>query len=201
MHIASAFFIRTYFPVEPIYFSTTLPTGHLWSLNVEEHSYVLMSIMSVLLVARGKISLALFLIYLISVLVNFHNYATLTNQEFYFSLIRTESAIGFIAFAAAYNLFQKERSFTVPSYLPLVLLVATFCCYLEALPVWLTFFLGPVMLGIAVNHLVDAAKSIQLFLTFAPLRWFGMLSVAGHQILSIDRRIRSTCLLLKTTQW
>ncbi len=174
--IASAIFIRTYLPVEPIYFSTSLPTGHLWSLNVEEHSYVIMSIMSLLLIARGKITLALFLIFLGSVAINFYNYATLPDQEFYFSLIRTESAIGFIAFSAAYNLFRKDRSISLPSYSPLVLLVATFLCYLEAVPVWLTFFVGPIMLGISVNHLVDSAKPIQQFLTLAPLRWFGMLS-------------------------
>jgi len=174
--IASAFFVRTYFPVEPVYFSSPLPTGHLWSLNVEEHSYIIMSIMSLLLIARGKITLALFSIYLFSVVVNFYNYATLPEKELYFSLIRTESTIGFIAFSAAYNLLRKERSFSVPAYLPLVLLVVTFFCYLEVVPVWLTFFIAPVLLGIAVNHLVESAKPIQLFLTFAPLRWFGMLS-------------------------
>jgi len=97
--IASALFIRTYLPVEPFYWSSPLPTGHLWSLNVEEHSYIIMSIMSLLLVARGKITLALFSIFLISVIVNFYHYATLPDKEFIFSLIRTESAIGFIAFS------------------------------------------------------------------------------------------------------
>jgi len=173
---ASAIFIRTYFPVEPVYFSTALPTGHLWSLNVEEHSYVIMSIMSLIFIARGKIALALFSVYVLSVVINLYNYAALSDQEFYFSLIRTESAIGFIAFSAAYNLWRKERSFYLPSYLPLILLIATFFCYFEIAPLWLTFCFGPVLLGIAVNHLVDAAKPIKMFLTFAPLRWFGMLS-------------------------
>jgi len=155
---ASAVFLRTYLPVEPVYFSTPLPTGHLWSLNVEEHSYVIMSIMSLFLIARGKIALALFSLYVMSVVVNFYNYATLADQEFYFSLIRTESTIGFIAFSAAYNLWRKEQSIKLPSYLPLVLLVVTFFCYLDFAPIWLTFCLGPVLLGVAVNHLVDAAK-------------------------------------------
>jgi len=178
--VASAFFIRTYFPAEPVYFSTSLPTGHLWSLNVEEHSYVLMSIMSLVLIARGKIALALFSIYCVSVVLNFLNYIALPEKEFYFSLIRTESAIGFIAFSAAYNLFKKDRSFSLPAYLPLVLLVITFLCYLEIAPVWLTFCFGPIFLGIAVNHLVDCAKPIQQLLTFAPLRWFGMLSYSMY---------------------
>jgi len=160
--IASAFFIRTYFPVEPFYWSSPLPTGHLWSLNVEEHSYIIMSIMSILLIARGKITLALFSIFLISVLVNLYNYSTLHDQEFYFSLIR------------------KERSISLPTYSPLFLLVASFFCYLEVMPIWLTFLIGPIMLGIAVNHLVDSAKPLQQILTFAPLRWFGMLSYSMY---------------------
>jgi len=118
----------------------------------------------------------MFFIFLGSVVVNFYNYASQTEQAFLFSLIRTESAIGFIAFSAAYNLLRKEHSISIPSYMPLFLLIATFLCYLEIAPVWLTFLVGPVFLGIAVNHLVDAAKPIQAVLTFAPLRWFGMLS-------------------------
>lgn len=177
---ASAVFIRTYFPVEPEYFSAMLPTGHLWSLNVEEHSYIIMSIMTLFLIARGKITLAMFSIFLGSVIVNFYNYASMAEQEFFYSLIRTESAIGFIAFSAGYNLLRKERTINVPPYTPLFLLVATFLCYLEWAPVWLTFLIGPVFLGVAVNHLTDAAKPIKSFLSFAPLRWFGMLSYSMY---------------------
>lgn len=37
----AATFFRTYFPYS--IWNETLPTGHIWSLNVEEHSYVLLS--------------------------------------------------------------------------------------------------------------------------------------------------------------
>jgi len=174
--IASLFFIRTYLPVEPEYFTAEIPTGHLWSLNVEEHSYIIMSLMSLFLFARGKLALALFSIYLISVGINFYNYSTMPAQEFYYSLIRTESAIGFISFAAAYNLFKKERSIKIHPYAPLLLLLLAFGCYLDAAPIWLTFLLCPVLLGVAVNHLVESAPSIQAALTFAPLRMIGVWS-------------------------
>lgn len=174
--IASLFFIRTYFPAEPTYFSAAPPTGHLWSLSVEEHSYIIMSVLSLFLFSRGKAALALFSIFLVSVTVNFYNFSILPAKEFEFSLIRTESAIGFIAFSAAYNLFRKERSITVHPYLPLACLLIAFACYLDAAPIWLTFLFGPVLLGVAINHVAESAKPLQSVLSFAPLRWLGVLS-------------------------
>ena len=44
------------------------------------------------------------------------------------------------------------------------------------LPVWLTFTLGPILLGIAINHLQASAPAIRKILCFAPLRWLGILS-------------------------
>jgi len=174
--LASLFFVRTYFPVEPEYFSAAPPTGHLWSLNVEEHSYIIMSVISIILIARGKVATALMTIFVISVAINIYNYATLPELEFDYSLIRTESAIGFIAFSAAYNLIRKDHEIKLHGHLPILLLLLAFVCYLEKLPIWLMFVFCPVLLGVAVNHLLDAAKSIKAVLTFAPLRWLGILS-------------------------
>lgn len=178
--LSSLFFLRTYFPVEPQYFSAQPPTGHLWSLNVEEHSYVAMSLISLVLVAKGRIALALFAIYVASVVINFVNYANLSPTEFEYTLIRTESAMGFIAFAAGYNLIRRNRKFQVHEYLPLILFLLAFAFYFKVMPIWLTFLFGPVCLGIAVNHLLDSAKVVQKVLTFAPLRWLGILSYSVY---------------------
>lgn len=174
--IASLFFIRTYFPVDPEYFTATPPTGHLWSLSVEEHSYVIMSLLSLCLFGRGKIMLALFSIYLISVGINFYNYSILAPREFEFSLIRTESAIGFIAFSAAYKLFKEKYSITAHPFLPLGCLSIAAICYLEAIPIWFTFLLCPLLLGITVNHLTESAKPLKALLTFVPMQWLGVMS-------------------------
>ena len=173
---ASLFFVRTYYPVDPEYFATQLPTGHLWSLNVEEHGYIFMSLISVILVSRTKVASVLLAIYALSVGINFYNYFHLPALEFEYSLIRTESAIGFIAFSAAYHLFRTKYSITIHPQLPLLLFLLALACYVRAAPIWLTFLVGPVFLGIAVNHLVDAARSIQNLLLFKPLRWLGILS-------------------------
>ena len=100
--LASLFFIRTYFPVQPEYYSTVLPTGHLWSLSVEEHSYVIFSLISIVLLAYRKITILLFTIYIISLATSWYYYFSVPADQFEATLIRTESAIAFIAFSAGY---------------------------------------------------------------------------------------------------
>ena len=178
--IASLFFIRTYFPAEPEYFTAAIPTGHLWSLSVEEHSYVFMSLLSLFLFARGKVAIALLLVYVISVVVNTVNYMQLPEQAFEYSLIRTESAIGFIAFSAAYSLLKREWNVKLPENAAVLCTVLAFICYLSVVPIWLTFVFCPVLLGIAVNHLTSSTAQLQRILNFAPLRYMGMLSYSVY---------------------
>ena len=174
--VASLIFVRTYFPADPEFFTTALPIGHLWSLSVEEHSYIIMSLISIVLLARGRIITALFGLYLLSLFFCWYNYLTVPAQEFAATLIRTETTIGFITFSAAYNLWTKEKDVGKNGYLSIVCLALAFLCYLRVLPVWLTFTLGPILLGIAINHLQASAPAIRKILCFAPLRWLGILS-------------------------
>ncbi len=173
---ASLFFIRTYFPATPEYFTSPLPTGHLWSLSVEEHSYVLMSFMAVYLIARGKVAFLLMAIYALSVVVNLVNFNRLEDQAFVYSLIRTESAIGFIAFSGGYSLIKAEMDFKLPAYTAPFLLLLAAICYIDALPIWLTFTLCPVLLGIAVNHLTESAQTFSSLLMLKPMRQLGIMS-------------------------
>lgn len=174
--VASLFFVRTYFPVSPEYFSTPTPTGHLWSLSVEEHSYVVMSIMSLIFLARGKIAFFLIGIYVLSVVNNIVNGLSMSAQELEYSLIRTESAIGFIAFSAGYSLLKRDHNISVPEHTSLVCLVIAAVCYLEIVPIWFTFVLSPVLLGIAVNHITECTRLLQSVLTNPVLRYLGIYS-------------------------
>lgn len=174
--ISSLLFIRTYFPPIPEYFATPTPTGHLWSLSVEEHSYVLMSLMSVFLLARKKIAILLLGIYALSVAINLSNMFSMSAQQFEFSLIRTESAIGFIAFSAGYSLLKRERSISLPKHIPFVFVILALACYVKAVPIWLTFTLCPVLLGVAVNHISDNKTVFQTVLRNPVFRYLGIFS-------------------------
>lgn len=48
--LAALFFVRTYLPVDVGIWSSAWPIGHIWSLNVEEHSYLFLALLA--LVAR-----------------------------------------------------------------------------------------------------------------------------------------------------
>lgn len=174
--VSSLFFLRTYFPAEPEYFTTPTPTGHLWSLSVEEHSYILMSLISLLLIARKKVAYALLGIYGLSVVMNIFNLVNMPAQQFEYSLIRTESAIGFIAFSAGYSLLKRERNFTFPKHTALLCLLLAFACYIKAAPIWLTFIFCPVLLGIAVNHLMESGQLLQAALKNPAIRYLGIFS-------------------------
>ncbi len=174
--IAKMLFIRSYFPADPSYFSATPPTGHLWSLNVEEHSYFIMSLLSLFLFKRSTIIFALISIYLLSVGINFYHYSIMPSAEFEESLIRTESAIGFIAFSAAYHLIRLKYSIVVRPFIPGLLLLVALVLYLRVVPIWFTFLVCPLLLGIAANHLKDASGALQKVLTFAPMQLLGLMS-------------------------
>lgn len=174
--LASLVFVRTYFPADPVYYSTVLPTGHLWSLSVEEHSYIIMSILSVVLIAHRKIVAFLFSLFLLSVFICWYNYLTIPASEFEATLIRTETAIGFIAFSAGYNLLIKRNNLVLNGYVPVVCVFLAFACYVRLFPIWLTFTLCPVLLGVAINHLLQSTALVRRLFCFAPLRWFGVLS-------------------------
>jgi len=173
---ASLFFIRTYYPEVPAYFMSDLPTRHLWSLNVEEHSYVIMSILSLLLYFWRGLAAVLLLIYCAATFMGFYYLVSMPAAELGPMLFRTETTIGFIAFSAAYCLIKRNREITLNPWISMVLLFAALLCYLTTVPVWFTFLLCPILLGVAVNHLVDSPKLVVSILSSKPLVHLGVLS-------------------------
>ena len=47
-------FLRTYLPTSPGLWTNGLPVAHLWSLNVEEHCYIFLSIVTLITPLRGR---------------------------------------------------------------------------------------------------------------------------------------------------
>lgn len=174
--LASLFFIRTYYPEVPAYFTSQLPTRHLWSLNVEEHSYVIMSILSLLLYFWKGIAAVLLAIFFAATFMGFYYFASVPADQMVSMLYRTESTIGFIAFSAAYNLIKKNLNITLNPWVPMVCLFVALFCYLTAVPIWFTFLFCPILLGVAVNHLVDSPKIVIDILSSKPFVLLGVLS-------------------------
>lgn len=174
--ISSLLFLRTYFPAEPGIWSSEVAVGHLWSLNVEEHAYVLLSLLTVFFIRKTYIGLLLLALGTISVFLGLYKFNTMQMEEFPLYLIRTESAIVFIFFSAGYGLLKRQGDWNFHYLIPLICLAGAFVCYLEDMPIWLVFSVSPILLSIAVNHLDNIPKLMSKVLTFKPLRYLGILS-------------------------
>lgn len=180
--LATATFFRTYWPAEPHLFDTYIAIGHLWSLNVEEHAYVIMSVFTLIFLSIRRAAWALLVCGFASIGLCFYYAAfgvpgydaeALQSRYFY---IRTECAISFIFISAGYSLLRNKYQIRCPSWLPVVGLVLAAACYVNEAPRWLTFSAAPVLLAITANHLTDAAAFMQRVLAWQPLRLLGIYS-------------------------
>ena len=174
--IASLFFMRTYLPVDPHIWSSEVPIGHLWSLNVEEHAYIVLSVISIILINRKYIAWLLLALGLTSVALSFYHYINLTDEAFSLQLIRTESAIVFIFLSAGYGLLKRKNDWQVHPFIAPACFLGALTCYIESMPVWMIFSIGPVLLSVAVNHLDNLPTTIKGLLSFLPLRYLGIYS-------------------------
>lgn len=172
---ANLTFIRTYYPADPHIWNIHVPMGHLWSLNVEEHAYVLMSLATLVMSRKIHIALLLAALGCLSIGITFYYYLDPEHSQTWFR-IRTETAISFIFLSAAYNLLKTQFGIHVPGWAPVVATVIAASCYLDRQPQWLNFSLAPLLLSFAVNHLQVASQWFQRVLLFRPLRTMGLWS-------------------------
>ncbi len=177
---SSLLFLRAYYPTDPFIASTLVPVGHLWSLNVEEHSYLIMSLLTLIALSRRHIAFVFFGIYAVSVAICFHNYFVLSAEDFRLSLFRTETTIGFIMFSAGYYLVKQTYNFNLGRYASGICLVGAALTYLDVAPIWLTFLFSPILLGIAINHLTESAKGLEPFLLSWAMRKLGIISFSVY---------------------
>jgi len=176
IYFSTLLFLRTYLPAEPDIWATDVAIGHLWSLNVEEHAYLFLSLISLILVRRKYIAWLLLALGVGSVLLSFYHYNIIPTEEIKLYLIRTESAVVFIFFSAGYGLLRRQFEWTLPPLVPVVCFAGAVACYALALPLWLVFAVSPILLAICVNHLDDLPKLVNKLLLFAPLRYIGLWS-------------------------
>lgn len=172
---ANLIFIRTYYPSDPHIWDGIVPTGHLWSLNVEEHAYLIMSIMTIIFLRNKYAATGLISLGFLSIAICFYNYLDVENLEDRFR-IRTECAISFIFLSAGYNLIKNSMTIRPKAAIPVLTFLMAILCYVEHFPDWLSFSLAPILLAFSVNHLLDAAKFFQSLLSFKVIRMLGIWS-------------------------
>jgi peptidoglycan/LPS O-acetylase OafA/YrhL len=173
--LTSLFFIRTYYPADPNIVESLVPIGHLWSLNVEEHAYILMSLMTLMFVSRKVIAYWLLAIYIAATMATFYYFQS---PEYNNNLIlfRTETAISFIAFSAGYGMLVRKYNVQFPCYLSPLCLLGAATTYVSGVPSWIGVVFSPVLLGISINHIMESPPAYKKLLNIQWLRWLGLLS-------------------------
>ncbi len=173
--VSTLLFLRTYFPAEPGIWASGVPIGHLWSLNVEEHSYLLMSLMVLLRWPRAGVGLGLIGLGTLCIVIGFL-YARMGDAAPRFAELQTEVAAAHLLVAAGYRLWRDRTARWVPPWLPLLTLAAGVVCYTSLTPWWASRLLAPFLLAFTVNHLADSAHAFRALLTLPWLRAMGVWS-------------------------
>ena len=156
----------------------TLPLGHIWSLSVEEHSYVLLSILAVMARRRlttpvRAVGFALFAMIFVTGLYGTLYSASEFNDKF---RLRTEvAALGLFASAFLMLLWTEWRKPNLGYAVP-VLMVVGVLAYWWRVPVAMRVVVGCVAFAMAVTLLDRAPRILQAALGFRPLRQIGVWS-------------------------
>jgi peptidoglycan/LPS O-acetylase OafA/YrhL len=174
-YLYTLFFLRSYFPESPNLWYTGLPIGHLWSLNVEEHCYILLSIITLFGFLRGREYLVLILLGLLVILLHalYYKYPHLTVKNYQ---IRTEIAASHLLLSAGYCLIKSKFEKYVFSWMPMLAAFIAFICYTHLVPSYFAALFSPFLLAFAVNHLDKVPDFIKSILSIRLFRFLGICS-------------------------
>jgi peptidoglycan/LPS O-acetylase OafA/YrhL len=171
--VSTLTFFRTYYPLVPnIWENFTVPSGHLWSLNVEEHCYIFMSLLTLIAFLRKREGIALIWVGIMSIMMTSIYSSNPATAPFNFE-IRTECAASFLVISAGYSLIKAEYNLLVSPVVPVISLILAVCCYFKWFPSWGVANLAPFLLSFTANHLSEAHEGMIRLLCWLPLRLLG----------------------------
>lgn len=179
-YLSTLTFLRTYLPQDPNIWESGVIIGHLWSLNVEEHAYLIMSLFSLAFLSRTTNAMLLLVITVLLTALAVMAIQELNTADAKYYLATTHGTLPFIFFSAVYGVFKRQCAWQVPGFVPLVCVLLAFICYIESMPDWLHVVISPVLLGIAVNHLDESYFFVKRLLMAWPLQKLGMLSFSVY---------------------
>lgn len=174
-YFATLFFLRTYIPSDPNIWVTGLPVGHIWSLNVEEHSYLLLSLLTLVVFLRKREYLALIGLGLAAIVLRYvyMNMPEFEGQNFE---IRTEVAASHLMLSCGYFLIKHKFEKYVQSWMPVAAFIVAILCFSDYMPWFSSWLLSPFLLAFAVNHLDRIPAFLMSLLSARPLQLLGIWS-------------------------
>lgn len=167
----SLFFLRTYLPLETHIWKTDLGIGHLWSLNVEEHCYMLLSVITLLAILRGREALVLIALGCVSIAIKVF-YKAMPDIAPADGFLHTEAAASFLLISAGYYLIKHKFDPWVKPWMP----VLAFVLVVGISSLRGGWIITPFLLAFCVNHLHKVPDFLLSLLSSWPLRLLGIYS-------------------------
>lgn len=169
------FFLRSYVPLTSDIWNTDLPIGHIWSLNVEEHCYVILSLITLPLWLRKREYLVLGALGLATMVVHYLyvRFPEITAGRY---PVRTETAAGHLMLSAAYFMVRNRFLPYIKPWMPAAALVIGVAAYSEYAAWYMSWVVSPFAFAFAVNHVDKLPSACLSFLAFRPLRLLGIWS-------------------------
>jgi len=173
--VSCLLFLRTYFPSDVPIWSSAVPAGHIWSLNVEEHSYVFLAmIAAVPLFRKREGSLLLFAAALsLVIIVWYWKHPTTAPADW---ALRTECAATGLLLSAGYRQIRTHVRWLVRPWMAPVSLFLGAACYLWETPDWWKLLIAPFFLAFAVNEIGESYRFVVRTLEWKPLCMVGVWS-------------------------
>lgn len=172
--LSSVFFLRTYLPETPIW-SSAVPIGHFWSLNVEEHSYVFLALIAAVPLLRNREGWFLLAMAALSLMITawYWKNPAIAPDDY---PLRTEcAAVGLLLSAAWRQVRRYFASLIRPWMAPIALLFGA-SCYLWAAPSWTKLLIAPFFLAFALNEIGDSYRVLVRALEWKPICIVGVWS-------------------------
>lgn len=169
-------FLRSYFPVSPDIWHSGLPIGHIWSLNVEEHSYVILSVISLVTIFKGKEYIPLLVLGCCAIVLHYfyikHPEFT-TGKEW---TLKTEIVASHIFLSAGYSLIKDKFKYFIKSWMPIFTMFLGVLCYSKDAHWAASWAFSPFLFAFTVNHLDALSDRVKKLLSNNFIRLLGIYS-------------------------
>lgn len=173
--ISTLLFLRTYLPVGSGIWGTGIPIGHLWSLNIEEHCYIFMSLIVIIRQHKGHEGIVLIATGVTCIGIGFL-YVKMGSVAPRWGGLGTEVAASHLLISAGYRLIREKYNFNIPRYFPLVAIFFAPICYSKIVPWWSSSLISPFILAFAINHISETYEWFKSALANSILKSLGIWS-------------------------
>jgi peptidoglycan/LPS O-acetylase OafA/YrhL len=153
----------------------SVAAGHIWSLNIEEHCYVLLAMIASIPLLRAREYLLVLLLGVGALIVHFIYFKMPDIAPVNYD-VRTEVAASHLLLSCGY--YQIKGYFTryVRWWMPLAGLILGMACYILSVPWYFMWLFSPMLLAFSVNHLDLLPQALLKVLSFKPLVLMGIWS-------------------------